>query len=138
MSENSGRRPDHGPDIGRDPALSEALRSLDPAGSDTTYWFRFHHRVMEMARGELARRRMMAEVTVGDVVASWGRALVPGAALAAMIAAFLMLQARAVPVQTPVAVEDLLAEGLDAPIPTVLTEERTSGSGAVVFASDVF
>ena len=77
-----------GPDgLGIDRELAQALRSLDPATQDPNYWFRFRGWVMTRAAPELARRRVMARLTMGDVMSSWARAVVPTAVLAAARAA---------------------------------------------------
>jgi len=82
-------------ELGRDMVLAEALETLDPASHDPNYWFRFHGRVMAGAGSELARRRMMANLTVVDVLVSWSRTVVPTAMLAAAVAAFLLVRAGA-------------------------------------------
>ena len=46
-----------------DAELSAALRALDPATDDATYWLRFRAWVVESAAPELARRRLAAGVT---------------------------------------------------------------------------
>ena len=63
-----------------------ALAVLDPASHDPNYWFRFRSWVMSGAARELSRRRLVARLTVGDVLESWARALVPTAALVAALA----------------------------------------------------
>lgn len=124
---------------GPDPVLGRALRSVDPGTSDPTYWFRFRSRVMAGAAGELARRRMLADLTVSDLVVSWGRALVPTAVVAAALAAFLLVQDLPGPAVLPLGVEEQLAEGLEgAPIPTVLTSEDQPDAGGVIFASEAY
>ena len=77
---------------GRDARLTQALRALDPGSTDRGYWPRFHRTVMGAARDELARRRMLADATVSDIVASWARTVVPTALLAAAVAALLLME----------------------------------------------
>ena len=89
--------------IGRDMELAEAFRALDPETYDPNYWLRFRGWVMSGASSELARRRL----TVGDVLSSWARTLVPTAVLAAAVAAMLLVRAPAID-QTPIALEELL------------------------------
>ena len=49
---------------GPDPLVARALASLDPGHADAGYWFRFHRGVMAAASRELARRRMLGDVTI--------------------------------------------------------------------------
>lgn len=125
------------PDAGeepRDPAVASALAALDPAGRDPGFWMRFQARVLQGAGPELARRRLMADLTVGDVLAGWARALVPTAVLAAAVAALVLLrEAPAV----PATVEDLLTAGIQTQtIPEALAEGEAAAS--VAFAAERF
>lgn len=90
--------------------VQRALAPLDPAGRDPRYWFEFHRGVMLSAGAELARRRRAAEVTVSDVVFSWSRALVPAAAVASLVA-FFLLEPAAVEAPAPIRLEEILWEG---------------------------
>ncbi|MGD2067345.1 MAG: hypothetical protein PVI57_01570 [Gemmatimonadota bacterium] len=124
-------------EIGRDPRLSEALRVLDPASGDPGYWLRFHAGVMAATRDELARRRMLADVTVSELVTSWGRMLVPTAVLAAAVAAFLLLQPGGVPRPAPVAplaLEEMFEQELAVPTLRADVDDRMS----VTVAAEVF
>lgn len=121
-------------EIGRDSRLSEALRVLDPASDDPGYWLRFHAGVMAAAREELARRRMLADVTVSELVTAWGRMLVPTAVLAAAVAAFLLFQPGAAPRPasvTPLALEELFEQELAVPTLRTDVEDRMSVTVAV-------
>lgn len=115
---------------GRDPMVAEALETLDPANADANYWFRFHGRVMAGATAELARRRMMARLTVADVMASWSRTVVPTAMLAAAVAALILVRAGSGALDTGSVAQEMLAELPGEPVP-VLQES----SAAVIFAS---
>lgn len=118
-------------DLGRDTRLAEALKALDPASHDPNFWVRFHSRIMAGANRELARRRLVVDLTIGDVLVSWARTVVP-TALAAAAVAFLMLT-RPVPaaVQQPADVEDLLLSDVPAEsVPAILS----ASDGTVVFA----
>jgi hypothetical protein len=75
-----------------DAELRAALSALDPATRDPNYWLRFQWWVMSGAAAELSRRRRAVRLTVGDVLESWSRALVPTAALVAALAAMLLLR----------------------------------------------
>ena len=86
------QEPEHIDELGRDLVLAERLAALDPASEDPNYWLRFRERVMTDAARALAQRRLMAEITVADVLASWGRAIVPTAALAAALAGILLVR----------------------------------------------
>ena len=79
-------------ELGRDMVLGERLSALDPAADDPNYWLRFRAAVMSDAARALAQRRLMADLTVVDVLTSWGRAVVP-AALAAAVAGLMLLRA---------------------------------------------
>jgi hypothetical protein len=111
--------------LGRDMQLARALELLDPAGRDATYWFRFRSWVVESAAAELARRRLMTRLTVGDVLNSWARTVVPTAVLAAAVAGMLLARAEALVAPQPIGVEELLLteiEGL--PIPVALDPQN--------------
>jgi hypothetical protein len=133
---------DTGPsdELGRDMVLAEALSALDPATEDPNYWFRFRGWVMSGAARELARRRLMADLTVGDVLTSWARTVVPTAVAAAAVAAFVLVRAgAAVPqvAQEPLGLEELLVSDLsNESVSVLLTPD--AASGLVAFASEIF
>ena len=77
---------------GIDPELRAALSVLDPESHDPNYWLRFRWWVLSGAAAELARRRQAVRLTVGDVLESWARALLPTAALVAAVASMLVLR----------------------------------------------
>ena len=125
-------------ELGRDMELASALKFVDPAMDDPNYWFRFRAWVMENAAPELARRRLVAELTVGDVVTSWARALVPTALAAAVVAGLVLLRGGGVQAAgVPVGVEELLVSGLEEEtIPSALaTDDRAM---QVVLVSETF
>lgn len=66
------------------------LRAIDPATVDPDFWNRNHQRIMERAASRLADRRARNE-SVGDVLMSWSRLLVPSAAMAAGVLGFFLL-----------------------------------------------
>ena len=100
----------YGPDgWGVDVRLSKAMQSLDPATDDPNYWFRFRSWVMTGAARELARRRLIAPVTVGDVMTSWARMVVPTAVLAAALAGVLLIRAEAATNLQPMELEETAA-----------------------------
>jgi hypothetical protein len=77
---------------------------------------------------------MMAQMTVGDVVHSWARALVPTALLAAVLAGILLWRVGSVP---PMTVEELLiSEIRGETIPVMASPARSFE--AVTFASEAF
>lgn len=122
--------------LGQDPEIAAWLRALDPATEDPNYWLRFRSWVMESAGPELARRRILANVTVGDVLQSWSRTLVPTALLAAAVAGLALLRGPVMPESTPLGVEELLVSELtDDPIPAALAPEV---GNAVTFVADHF
>jgi hypothetical protein len=125
-------------ELGRDMELASALRFVDPATDDAHYWLRFRAWVMKRAAGELARRRLMAELTMGDVVASWARAVVPTAVAAAVVAGLVLLRGVGVAgTPMPVGVEELLVVGLEGDaIPSALAADEATAS--VAFAAERF
>ncbi len=99
-------------ELGQDPQLASVLGLLDPELRDPGYWTRFRARVLRSAAPELARRRLMADVSWSDVMMSWARTIVPAAMLAAALASvFLIREHSPVPQPSPVSVEELLAAG---------------------------
>ena len=123
--------------LGVDMELADVLHNLDPAVDDPTYWTRFRGWVVSSAHLELARRRLVADLTVGDVVSSWARTLVPTAALAAALAGMLMVRSGASPAPGPLALEEqLVAEIPGETVPLLLALEGTEG--IVTFASEDF
>ena len=127
-----------GPDgLDRDMELAQALRSLDPATQDPNYWFRFRGWVMTRATPELVRRRVIAGLTVGDVMSSWARAVVPTAVLAAALAGILLMRAEAGTDPQPMGLEELLVSEIPGEtVPLLLAPDGTEG--VVAFASEIF
>jgi hypothetical protein len=121
-------------ELGRDRELAEALYHIDPESQDPNYWLRFRVWVLNGASRELARRRMMAQMTVGDVVQSWARALVPTALLAAALAGIVLWRVGSMP---PITVEELLVSEIEGEtIPVLASPTRSFES--VIFASESF
>jgi len=125
----------------RDPQLTELLSSVDPGHSDETYWPRFHRSVMGQALADLGRRRVIANLTVSQIMHSWARTVLPTAAVAAAVAAIVLLR----PIETPevqprlIAVEEALMEGVDGdPIPVVLGDDALPDASGAIFASEIF
>ena len=126
-------------EVGQDTVLTEALRSLDPATDDPHYWLRFQSWVMAEAAPELARRRMIMELTVEDVLVSWSRAVLP-VAMAAAVAAIAFIrspQAEVPVVATAVGVEELLVVEVPQETQPVLLSPDAA-AGIVAFASDIY
>jgi len=118
-------------ETGPDAELSVALSSLDPVSRDPNYWLRFRWWVVSAAAAELSRRRRQARLTVGDVLESWARALVPTAALVAALAGMLLMRSQATVEWPPISVEDLMlseVEGNTIPIDVA----------ALTFAAEIF
>jgi hypothetical protein len=99
--------------LGQDPEIAAALSVLDPASHDPNYWLRFRSWVMSGAARELARRRLMERLTIGDVLEQWARALVPTAALVAALAGMLLLRGDAASDLPPIGVEELLVSEIE-------------------------
>lgn len=118
----------------RDMELAETLGSLDPANVEPNYWFRFHGRVMAGAGTELARRRMMAGLTVGEVLASWSRTLVPTAMLAAAVATLILIRTGSGALESPTTADGLLAS--DEVVPVLQPPEAHTAFAS--FAAEIF
>lgn len=118
MSNRWSRR---APDTGRpSDGPVRALGSLDPGVDDVGYWNRFEGWVLAAAGPELARRRLIADVTVGHVLTSWARTLVPTALVAAALAGLLLMSDSRAPAPLPLSVEEMLVADLgEEPIPAV-------------------
>lgn len=123
-------------ELGRDMELAEALSILDPARGDPNYWLRFRSWVMGAAARELSRRRLMAHLTVGDVMNSWARTVVPTALATALLAGILLIRATAVSAPLPVSVEELLVSEIQGETIPVMVE--ADAVGAVFFAAEIF
>ena len=123
----------------RDLEVAALLEWVDPASADPNYWLRFQSWVLKGAAPELARRRLMTNLTVGDVLVGWSRAVIPPAVAAAAIAAFILTH----PLQTggelasAASVEELLVAGMGyEPIPATLVNEEAAST--VAFAEETF
>jgi hypothetical protein len=137
MSGNKRMKPTVSDEPGRDMELASSLkRAVDPGFGDANYWLRFRSRVMGHVAPELARRRRMVDLTVGDVLTSWSRALVPTAIAASLAAALLLVQTPPAPAEVAVGVEELLVEGLEHETLTAVLE--ATATEAVAFASERF
>jgi hypothetical protein len=92
--------------------------------------------VLGAAAKELSRRRFMAQLTVGDVVQSWARAVVPTALVAALLAGVLLLRESTLSSPLPISVEELLVSEIEGEtIPMMLEAEEAL---VVTFASEIF
>ena len=124
----------------RDTELSAALEALDPAQDDPNYWLRFRGSVLERATLELARRRMVARLTVQDVMSSWSKTLVPTALMAAAVAALTLFPGEEPALAEALTVdelEELLVAEIPAETQPVLLSPDAA-AGIVAFASDEF
>ena len=95
------------------------MEVVDPGYGRPGYWKRFHAAVMERAAFELARRRGIVRESVAAVLSGWSRSLIPVAAAAAAVAAFLVGSEvrHAADARPPLALEDLLADEVEDEIP---------------------
>ncbi len=117
---------------GLDRELRAALSVLDPESRDPNYWLRFRWWVMSGAAGELARRRQAVSLTVGDVLESWARALLPTAALVAAVASMLLLRAEEPSNDfQPLVVEELLLSEVGGGVVPI-------DASALTFAAEIF
>lgn len=121
-------------EMGRDMALAGALEALNPESFDPSYWLRFKGWVLTEAGPELARRRLMAELTVVDVLTSWSRAIFPTALAAAVLAGMVLVRAGTLNFSTApgseIAAADFEVE------PVLLSPD--AAAGLVAFASDTY
>lgn len=112
------------------------LGVLDPGCGDPGYWWRFQKRVMDAAQPVLAHRRR-ARVTVGGVMASWSRMILPATLAAAVVAMlFLFGEGPAVQSESLASVEDVLGLPTDGeePLPSFLHSDETVDRNVVLFA----
>jgi len=115
------------------------LEILDPGFGDVKYWERFHRRVMSEARVRLAARRQ-ASLTMGDIVVSWGRMILPLAAAAALSVLLLAPRDAVRPDQEIAGVEEVLelpASG-EEPLPSFLHSNELVDRDVVLFAVEGF
>ena len=114
------------------------IRDLDPAVADPGYWDRFRSRIMSRVVAELARRRT-ARTTVGDVLESWSRTLVPLAAAAAAAALVMLWKGPTDDAPLTMEIEEALTWDLeDEVLPTLLGTEGPGEASAFIFASEAF
>ena len=110
---------------------------LDPDRSDPGYWYRLPRWILTAAAPELARRRRAVGATVGDVMLSWWRALMPAALAMALLAALMLF--RECRGSTPVAYVDMseaLVEGVE--IPDMPSFEIAAPDGAIEFVNEIY
>lgn len=124
-------------ELGRDMRLAEALAALDPTSRDPNYWFRFRAWVLRSASRELARRRLMAQLTVGDVMESWARTVIPTAVLAAALAGVLLIRGATLSEPGPVTADELIVTEVEGETLPMMLESDDAG-GAMAFASEIF
>lgn len=99
-------------DSGVDTEIHGALRAFDPGEGDAGYWTRFEGWVLSSASMELARRRRLASMTIGDVLVGWARALVPTAMVAAALAGLFLVRSSGADALPPLGLEEILASEL--------------------------
>ena len=116
------------------------LEILDPGYRDPGYWQRFQNRVMEAVRPHLAYRRR-AQVTMGGVMLSWSRLILPvTVAAAVVVAVFLSQQAPAPEVENIAGVEEVLGFPADGeePLPSFLHSDEAVDRDVILFAVEGF
>jgi hypothetical protein len=129
---DSGDAPSN--EMGPDMALAQALEALNPASLDPNYWLRFKGWVVTEAGPELARRRLMAELTVVEVLTSWSRAIFPTALAAAVMAGLVLLRTGTLNFSPMPGAEVVAAEFEVEPV--LLSPDAVAG--LVAFASDTY
>lgn len=116
------------------------LALLDPGHGDPGYWWRFQRAVMDAAEPVLASRRS-ARVTVGSVMVSWSRMILPATAAAAVVAILFVLgEGPGAPMEPLVSVADVLefpTDGED-PLPSFLHSDEAVDRDVVLFAVERF
>ena len=118
--------------LGIDPEIGAVLSELDPARRDSNYWLRFRWWVVSGAAAELARRRRAARLTVGDVLESWARTLVPTAALVVAVACMLLFsEDESAGDFPPLVVEELVVNEVEGAVVPL-------DAAALTFASEIF
>ncbi|MDH5590575.1 MAG: hypothetical protein OEZ37_11050 [Gemmatimonadota bacterium] len=126
-----------GPD-GVDAVVARGLRSLDPEEGSPNYWMRFRAEVVRRAGPELARRRLMRQATVPEVMSGWARTLVPAAVLAAALAGLFLARG---PVRSPggtLDLEELLLAEVEGPTIPVFLQAASGDAGTPFFAGEGF
>lgn len=116
------------------------LELLDPGYEDPGYWRMFQWCVMEAARPHLARRRR-AHVTVGSVMVSWSRMILPATVAVAGVALLLLFGGSSLSeVENIVGVEEVLGVPADGetPLPSFLHSDESVDRDAVLFAVEQF
>ena len=96
-----------------DMQIHGALRAFDPGQDDPGYWTRFGSVVLADATQELTRRRMLASMTVSDVLMGWARTLVPTALVAAAFAGLLLVKGSPQVGPISLGIEELLVSELE-------------------------
>lgn len=132
MSRGFDMQPDRTDELGRDMFLAEQLSALDPASQDANYWLRFRSRVMSDAARSLAQRRILADLTVADVVTSWARTIVPTAALAAALAGIVLVRSGTMDLSPAPVAEVIVPVTEVGPLPRLLAPESAMGFAALV------
>ena len=74
----------------KEPDAKVRLDVLDPAADDPGYWLRFQRTIVHRAGPTMADRRRRSHVTLGSVLFTWGRMILPVAAVGAGVAAVLL------------------------------------------------
>jgi len=136
MMDNVRDDSDYAGEFDQDEILAQALDLLDPAQEDPNYWLRFRLWVLTSAAAELARRRLIRELTVTDVMSSWARGVVSTAALAAALAGLILVRGPGAPTPEPVGFEELIVSEVEGEALPLLVPLQTNG--AVAFASEIF
>jgi hypothetical protein len=136
MMDNVRDDSDYAGEFDQDKILAQALSLLDPAQENPNYWFRFRSWVLTSAAAELARRRLICELTVTDVMNSWARGVVSTAALAAALAGLMLVRGPGAPVPQPVGIEELIVSEVEGEALPSLIPLQTNGAAA--FASEIF
>lgn len=115
------------------------LDVLDPERDDPGYWDRFQARVLEAVAPVLAERRR-ERITVGDVMLSWSRLVLPLAAAAAALGVLIPRVALQDEVVAVAGVEDVIGVPADGgePLPAFLHSDEDVDRDVVLFAVQDF
>ena len=115
------------------------LDVLDPAADDPGYWLRFQRTIVHRAGPTMADRRRRSHVTLGSVLFTWGRMILPVAAVGAGVAAVLLARTAPSDPRVEVAgVEDVLEwpTGTE-PLPASLHAGEDLGRDLVLLAVEL-
>jgi hypothetical protein len=117
------------------------LELLDPGCDDPQYWERSHARIMRAAQPHLAQRAAARSETMGEILLSWSRLVVPVTMAAAAVAGLILLQP--LEDESPASVAGLVEvlhqpDSGEPPLPYFLHEADVVDRDMILFAMEEF